>query len=336
MSCSPDHRDGYIPGSCIRTDLAIEAYEAMSLEKGGEVPGVSMEQEEADGIQVNRMEIFSEEGARNMGKKQGHYTTLEVPGLRQKNTQLQEKVAMKLGEELRRFIDMPLDKTVFVVGLGNWNVTPDAIGPRVVKDVFITRHILSFEPDVLGEGFRPVSVLAPGVLGLTGVETGEIILGVVEKIKPDMVVTVDALAARNLNRLNTTIQIADTGINPGSGVGNKRMAINNETIGIPVIAIGVPTVIDAAIIALDAMKLLSEEVEKQGGGKTVASLLKALSPQEQDQLVHQVLQPYSGNLMVTPKEVDTLIEDISRVISGGINSALHPSIDTEEAAKYLH
>lgn len=225
-----------------------------------EIPGVTAQTETFGEITVTRVSVDTPEAAERMGKQQGRYITLEAPGLRQKNTPLQDEVSTRFTKELANMIELQPDTTVLVVGLGNWNVTPDALGPRVVEDLLVTRHILQMEPETLGEGFRSLAAIAPGVLGITGVETSEIIQGLVEKVKPDILIAVDALAARNLNRLHTTIQLADTGITPGSGVGNKRLAINHETIGIPVIAVGVPTVVDAVTIADDLINHLLGEI----------------------------------------------------------------------------
>ena len=321
----------------IRTDLAIEARELLMGEVRQEIPGVQLDTEDVDGIHITRVEITTREAEKRMGKKQGKYITLEAPGLRQKNTELQEKVARHFTKELLSIINIDAKASVLVIGLGNWNVTPDALGPRVVKDLLVTRHILELQPETLGEGFRPVSALAPGVLGITGVETSEIIQGLVEKVKPDLLIAIDALAARNLSRLHTTIQIADTGITPGSGVGNKRLGISRETIGIPVIAVGVPTVVDAVTIADDLIShLLAALMQEAGESSPVYKVVRSIAEGDKRAVMAEVLEPYGGRLMVTPKEIDTLVEDMARLLAGAINAALHPAIASEEAGKYLH
>lgn len=321
----------------IRTDLAIEAREMLMGEVKEEIPGVLSESADMGEIQVTRVHITTPDAEQKMGKKQGRYITLEAPGLRQKNTELQEKVSQQFTRELLSMVELQPDTTVLVVGLGNWNVTPDALGPRVVKDLFVTRHILQLQPEVLGEGFRPLGAIAPGVLGITGVETSEIIQGLVDKIKPDLLIAVDALAARNLSRLHTTIQIADTGITPGSGVGNKRMGISHDTIGIPVIAVGVPTVVDAVTIADDlAGHLLDAIMQEAGSDSPVYTVVKSIAESDKRLVMEEVLEPYGGRLMVTPKDIDTMIEDVARLIAGGINAAMHPAIESEESGKYLH
>jgi spore protease len=321
----------------IRTDLAIEAHEMLMGEVKEEIPGVMSETQDLGDIHVTRVNISSPEAEERMGKKQGKYITLEAPGLRQKNTELQEKVSEQFTKEFLAMVELQPETTVLVVGLGNWNVTPDALGPRVVKDLLVTRHIISMQPDTLGDGFRPVGAIAPGVLGITGVETSEIIQGLVEKVKPDLLVAIDALAARNLSRLHTTIQLADSGITPGSGVGNKRMGISHETMGIPVIAVGVPTVVDAVTIAEDLTDHLLDAIMAEAGPDSpVHAVVKSISEGDKRGVMQEVLEPYGGRLMVTPKDIDTLVEDVARLIAGGLNAALHPAIHSEEMGKYLH
>lgn len=321
----------------IRTDLAIEAREMLLGEVREDIPGVVASRETVGEISVSRVSITTPEASERMGKKQGRYITLEVPGLRKKNSSLQDKVAGQLTKELLDMLKLQHGSTVLVVGLGNWNVTPDALGPRVVKDLLVTRHIVQMEPETLGEGFRPVAAIAPGVLGLTGVETGEIVQSLVEKVRPDLLIAVDALAARRLERLHTTIQLADTGIHPGSGVGNKRAGISQETVGIPVIAIGVPTVVDAVTIADDMLEqMLTTIMHEAGEESPVYKVAKAIVEGDRRAVLEEVTAPYGGNLMVTPKDIDTLIEDIARLLAGGLNAALHPAIASGEPGKYLH
>lgn len=340
MPCKPGHEENPHERGGIRTDLAIEAREMLLKEPvETEMTGVDSETADEGEVKINRVRITTPEAAEKMGKVMGTYVTLEAPGLRKKDSRLQEVVSQALARELLNIMGMEKDasKTVLVVGLGNWNVTPDALGPRVIQGLLVTRHILHLEPETLGEGFRPVSAISPGVLGLTGIETGEIVQGLVERVKPDMLLTVDALAARTLERLHTTIQISDTGIYPGSGVGNHRLPINQETMGIPVFALGVPTVVDAVTIAVDAMDRLVDSLTATASDDSkVYQVLKDMSWSDKKELLSEVLSPYNGNLMVTPKEVDTLIEDTARLIAGGINAALHPNIEAEDASKYLH
>ncbi|WP_066351161.1 GPR endopeptidase [Fervidicola ferrireducens] len=319
----------------IRTDLAIEAREMTGKEK---IPGVIVETEKSPEITISRVRIVNEEGEKALGKPKGYYVTLEVPRLREKDPELTEEVSKNLAEELKTIIDLPVDSTVLVIGLGNWNVTPDSLGPKVVEKLLVTKHLLEFMPEKFNtkRGIRPVCALAPGVLGITGIETGEIIKGVVERIKPDLVIVIDALAARSLERISTTIQISDSGIQPGSGVGNRRMGISRESIGVPVVAIGVPTVVDAATVASDTLDMLISEFERQAKpGSEFYKMLKTLNMEEKYQLIREVLYPFVGELVVTPKEIDSLIENTSRTLSGGLNLALHPGISYEEVSTFL-
>jgi spore protease len=242
-----------------------------------------------------------------------------------------------MAKELTDLIKLEQDKTALVVGLGNWNVTPDALGPKVVSRLMVTRHLKQMVPDEIEEGIRPVCALSPGVLGLTGIETSEIIQGVVKKIKPDIAIVVDALASRKMSRVSTTIQIGNTGISPGSGVGNKRMGLTQSVLGIPVIAIGVPTVVDAATMANDTIDLVIDNmIEQSENGKEFYNMLKSINRDEKYQLIQEVLSPYTGDLMVTPKDVDSIIDNISKIIANGINIALHPSIHLNDINKYIN
>lgn len=320
----------------IRTDLALEAHQLAGISHdGADIPGVDLEQSSENGIHISRMHIKDMNGSRIMNKKIGHYLTFEVPELRYKDPDLQRNVAQVFANEVRDFLHLGKKDSVLIVGLGNWNVTPDSLGPLVVEKLFVTRHLFTHMPDVVKDGFRPVAAVAPGVLGITGVETSEIVKGIVEHIRPDLVIAIDALASRSLERVNTTIQVADTGISPGAGVGNKRKGLNMETLGVPVVAIGIPTVVDAVTIAHDTIDLLIERIEREVPGNTCAQLFETFTDREKKQLIHEILQPLGQNLMVTPKEIDQFIEDIAKVVANGLNMALHEAITMEEAAMYL-
>lgn len=318
-----------------RTDLALEAHELLTRDHTA-VPGLHREEEQEEQIKTTRIIVESEAAARSIGKLPGTYTTLEVPDLRHKDPDLQERVAQRFAKELERFIQLPAHAVVLVVGLGNWNVTPDALGPLVVESLFVTRHLFSLMPDVVGDGFRSVCALAPGVLGLTGIETSEVVKGVIDNVKPDLVIAIDALAARSIERVNATIQIADSGIQPGAGVGNRRKAINKETLGVDVLAIGVPTVLDAATIASDAMDLVLARLEENVPGNGAGKILNQFSHDEKRQLVSEVLQPLGNNLMVTPKEIDEFVDDVAHIVAMGLNLALHPAMDMDDAKSLTH
>ena len=248
-----------------------------------------------------------------------------------------DDVSKAMAQSLEGLVKLEDSMTALVVGLGNWNVTPDALGPKVISRLMITRHLKELVPDSIDEGVRPVCAIAPGVLGITGIETGEIIRGVVDKIKPNLIVCIDALASRKMERVNKTIQIGNTGISPGSGVGNKRMEISQRTLGVPVIAVGVPTVVDAATMANDTIDLVLDAMIKEANaGSKFYEMLKSIDKNEKGRMIREVLDPYVGNLMVTPKEVDMIIDSLARIIANGINIALQPALDLEDINKFLN
>jgi len=246
-------------------------------------------------------------------------------------------------EELKSLTDKFItkdDDVILVVGLGNQNITADALGPKVISSLMITRHLKEYVPDEIQNGVRSICGIVPGVLGLTGIETGEIIRGLVDRIKPKLVIAIDALCSRKMERVNTTIQISDTGITPGEGVGNKRKGLNIDTLGTPVIAIGVPTVVDAATIAGDTLDML---VNAASQGK--AGVLKDLPTRqtlkligemadEKYELIKEVIKPKFGSFIVAPKDVDTIIDDISSVVANGINIAVNDGITLKDVDRY--
>ncbi|MBL0388391.1 GPR endopeptidase [Tumebacillus sp. ITR2] len=321
----------------VSTDLALEAHQIFSPDHGGTIPGVNLSEEEDEGIKITRMSILDDVGGKIMGKMPGNYLTLEIPGLRYKDPQLQRRVSETLAAEFRKFANLTAESTVLVIGLGNRKVTPDSLGPLVCDNLFVTRHLYEHMPDlVAGGGYRPVAAVAPGVLGITGIETSEIVHGIVKKVKPDLVIAVDALAARSMERVNTTIQIADVGISPGAGVGNKRKGLNKKSLGVPVIAVGVPTVVDAVTITSDAMDLIVNRLEQDVPGNGMTKLFANFDEREKKQLIFELLQPIGQNLMVTPKEIDTFVEDIANVLANGLNVALHDAISMDDSSMYTH
>ncbi len=338
MSSQREYGAGFVPLYNIRTDLALEAQEIVRDQTAAEIPGVTSENIQEEGISINRLQVESDEASRQLGKSKGRYLTFEVPGLRRKDTGLQDRLSEVLARELVDFLELPsnLNHAVLVVGLGNWNVTPDSLGPKVIEDLLVTRHAISMGERILGEGFRAVCALSPGVLGTTGIETGEIVAALVNRVKPSMLIVIDALAARRLERLHTTIQVADSGINPGSGVGNNRLGINRQTMGIPVVAIGVPTVVDSSTIVSDAFDALAQHFKKDARGYALDNVMRDFNWEQRRILITEVLEPYAGGrLMVTPKETDTFIDDMAYIISGALNSALHPRVHSEGGEKYL-
>ena len=307
-----------------RTDLAIETREAYKKATQMDIPGVEVTTDEKDDVKITRVKVANEEGANEIGKPIGNYITLEVPKIQEDDPEVNEKIYKILAKELKVIIGDNKNDAVLVVGLGNSNVTPDALGPKVISYLEVTRHIIEFAPEYLTKPVRSVSAISPGVLGTTGIETSEIIRGVIDRVKPDLVIAIDALASRKLERISTTIQIADTGINPGSGVGNKRVPLSRETLGIPVIAIGVPTVVDAATMANDTIELMLENIQKMGSQNGVNyDKINEMEQDEKYNMIKQVLTPYVGDLVVTPKEIDAIIGNVSEVVAHGINYALH-------------
>lgn len=325
----------------VRTDLALEARETAAVKHGNAIPGVHMEtSDDAGDMIVTRMAITSEEGAQAIGKQVGRYVTIEVPRLREKDSDLQDKVSARLAAEFSRFLEeigVTKDARVLIIGLGNYNVTPDALGPLVVENVMVTRHFFELMPEQVSPGYRAVSAVAPGVLGTTGIETSEIVQGIVEKSRPDLVIAIDALASRALERVNTTIQIADTGIHPGSGVGNKRKGLTREFLHVPVIAIGVPTVVYASTIVGSTMDMMLEHFKNQTS-KTgqIFGLLDSMDENERLQLAKEVLDPVGHNLLVTPKDIDQFIEDMANIIASGLNAALHEAVNQDNVGAYTH
>ncbi|HIW83471.1 MAG TPA: GPR endopeptidase [Candidatus Dorea gallistercoris] len=307
----------------IRTDLALEQKERFESDHV-EVQGVVLEEDydEDREIRITRVKIETENGAKVMGKPVGTYITMEAPGMAVPDEAYHREISEELAKFLERFLKAEKeDFSVLVVGLGNRKVTPDALGPYVVDNLNITRHIVKeYGKYAMGEEqVRLVSAIVPGVMGQTGMETVEIVKGVVRETKPDMIIAVDALAARSSRRLNRTIQITDTGINPGSGVGNHRSGLTKETVGVPVIAIGIPTVVDAATIVNDSMENLIAALETSEALRGVGVVLQGYNAAEKYELVRELISPHLNGLFVTPKDIDDTIKRISYTLSEALN-----------------
>ena len=307
----------------IRTDLALEQKERFESDQV-EVQGVVLTEEvdEEREIKVTTVKIETENGAKVMRKPVGTYITMEAPNMAVPDEDYHREISAELKKFLARFIKgNKEDCSVLVVGLGNRKVTPDALGPYVVGNLNITRHIVrEYGKYAMGEEHVSlVSAIVPGVMGQTGMETVEIIKGVVNETKPDFIIAIDALAARSSKRLNRTIQIADTGINPGSGVGNHRNAITKETVGVPVLAIGVPTVVDAATIVNDTMENFIAALEESESLKGVGVVMQGYSAAEKYELVKELISPHLNGLFVTPKDIDETVKRISYTISESLN-----------------
>lgn len=327
----------------VRTDLAVEAKEMAQGPQKTPIPGVNEEVEEADGIKVTRLGVANNAGSQAIGRAIGNYVTLEVPGLRGGDTGLQQKVSTVFAREFEQFltrIGVHKNSSVLIVGLGNWNVTPDSLGPLVVENALVTRQFYELVPDQISPGYRNVSAIAPGVLGLTGIESSEIVQGIVDRTKPDVIIAIDALASRSLERINTTIQIADIGIHPGSGIGNKRRGLTKEILGVPCIAIGVPTVCYASTIVNNVLEMMKNHFGQVKGGaahtKEIMGLLDDISEHERLALVKEVLEPLGHDLIVTPKEIDEFIEEIANIVASGLNEALHDAVDPDNVGAYTH
>lgn len=307
----------------IRTDLALEDKERFESDNV-EVQGVSLKEDydEEREIKVTTVKIETENGAKVMRKPVGTYITMEAPNMAVPDEDYHDEISKELAKFLARFIKKDKeDFSILVVGLGNRKVTPDALGPYVVDNLNITRHIvMEYGKYAMGEeDVRLVSAIVPGVMAQTGMETVEIIKGIVRETKPDMMIAIDALAARSSKRLNRTIQITDTGINPGSGVGNHRNAITKDTVGIPVLAIGVPTVVDAATIVNDTMENLILALESSETLRGVGVVMQGYNAAEKYELVKELISPHLNGLFVTPKDIDETVKRISYTISEALN-----------------
>lgn len=310
----------------VRTDLALEEKERFESDNV-EISGVVLEEEydKEREIRITRVKVETENGAKTMGKPVGVYLTMEAPNMAVPDEDYHREVSVKLSGYIQELIEGRSldtdDLSVLVVGLGNRQVTPDALGPYVADNLCVTRHIVKeYGKYAMGmEHARLVSAIVPGVMGQTGMETLEIVKGVVEETKPDLVIAIDALAARNTRRLNRTIQIADTGIHPGSGVGNHRNGLTKESVGVPVIGIGVPTVVDAATIANDTMENLIDALETSDILKGVGDVLRTYNSAEKYELVKELISPHLNGMFVTPKDEDELVKQISYTISEALN-----------------
>lgn len=296
-----------------RTDLALEAREIWqeSAEKETKLPGVEAGEREVDNYLITTVKVLDERGEEALSKPKGKYVTIELGSLCRREDGAFSKGAKVLAEELRAMLALSPKDSVLVTGLGNPAVTPDAIGPKTVRHTMATRHLTEREPEYFGN-FRRVSVFESGVLAMTGVESAEMVKAIADRLHPDCVIVVDALASRRMSRVCRTVQFSDTGIVPGSGVGNSRSAINSQTLGTRVVALGVPTVVDAATLASD----LVEQAGMQG-----------CRPED--------LERFGGEMIVTPREIDSRVGDISKLLGYGINLALHEGLTVEDVDMFL-
>lgn len=311
----------------IRTDLALEAREMIDEEKSKRMEsdaalpeGMNVDTKEKNYITITKIQISTDEAAKKIGKKQGDYITVELKTPDLNTLDIHKELASSIADCLIPLIEQlkKNEPSVMVVGLGNRNITPDSLGPKVVDKIVVTRHVKTSEQlkNTVDKRLGIVSAVAPGVMGTTGIETGEILKGLIEKASPDLVFVIDALCARKTSRINTTIQISTAGIVPGSGVGNHRMELSTQTLGIPVIAIGVPTVVDSVTIVYDIINDLE--------GNNI-----------DEDVINNIARNNSGNMVVTPKNIDIAIDRMSIAISNGINMAIHKGFDIGDVSEYL-
>ncbi|MBR4723182.1 MAG: GPR endopeptidase, partial [Clostridia bacterium] len=282
--------------------------------------GIDVEEYKEGEVFVTKITVNNEKGSDILGKPKGTYITLEIPNLKYSD-EAYKSACKQIAVELGKLAKVDNNTKTLVAGLGNKYITPDALGPKAVSYLVVTNHIKQGN-DFLGDSFSRVCAVVPGVLGTTGIETTDIIKGVADKIKPDLIIAVDALASRSMDRISNTVQISDTGISPGSGVENKREGINEEALGVKVIAIGVPTVVDAATVASDSIDAV---LAGQNGGSDKISREK----------IYTALAKNVGNMMVTPKDIDSVIEKASKTVANGINLALHKNLTLEEIESYI-
>ncbi len=280
--------------SNLHTDLALEARQ-IAAPDAKQIPGVRFSDHTQNGVHIDVMDITSQEGADKLCKPIGRYVTAEIDRFLRRNDDAFEDTSQELGRQLRDMLSLRPDSAVLIACLGNPAITPDAVGPKCAGQVMVTRHLKERMPDTF-EAFRTVSVVCPGVLGTTGIESASLVAAAADTVQPDAVIAVDALASRSMSRLCRTIQICDTGISPGSGVGNHRYALNRETLGVPVIALGVPTVVDAATLAYDLT-----------GGQP---------PEDAP----------SAEMIVTPRDIDSFVSDAAKLLGYSINFALHDGL----------
>ncbi len=303
-----------------RTDLALERRDIFKKSNNlDEIDGIDAEEKVIDeNLKVSKVKITNSNGEQSIGKPMGDYITIDIKNLKIAEEEDIQKSAEVLSNELKQIIDKHIDykDDILVAGLGNLHVTPDSLGPKVVSDIDITRHIIKYMPQYIDSNSRPVSAISPGVLGTTGIETLEVLEGVIDKIKPKMLIVIDALASRSIERISSTIQLSDTGIVPGAGVGNTRKELSKNTLGIPVIAIGIPTVVESAVLVNDCLDLFIEKLQEEAKSN---EYLNNLKEQDNYEEIKEALNPYDYNMIVTPKEIDELIKNMSNIVARGIN-----------------
>lgn len=314
-----------------RTDLAVEAKDMFWQESGAGFSGLLTSDESRCGIDISRVEVCTDEAAQILRKPMGNYVTLSLSGQAAEGWLDEDSLEKVLSAEIRRLIG-DVNGTVLVVGLGNRAITADSLGPKTIDEIVVTRHLDSILPPEVRKSMNYICAIEPGVFGITGLETFEVVSALVRQIEPAAVIAVDALAAASTSRLNATVQLADTGIHPGSGVDNKRYGLNKTTLGVPVLAVGIPTVVHASTIAIDMISML----EKHAAFSRYFKSLEHLAADERRSLIRQLLPNYISSLIVSPKEADILMETMGRVLAGGINKAVYGEFDYQHIEKYLN
>lgn len=299
-----------------RTDLAKEACKGLE-----NTDGLDSEEFISFGISGNRVRISSDGASRKTGKRKGEYVSFETDAVNSRDAENYENISRAIAEEIRKMIKNP-HGAVLVAGLGNDRMTPDSVGPKAAKNILVTKHIFEFMPAAADERMNPVCAIAPGVLGVTGIESADIIKGICKENDIGAVIVIDALVARKSERMFSTFQITDAGIEPGAGVGNKRSALNNETLGMPVIAIGVPTVVYATSLVFDA----AVDILSSATGKTEDEISDAAM---------KIAKIKMDDMVVTPKEIDIVAADSAKIIADGINLALHKGLSLDEINAYM-
>lgn len=312
-----------------KTDMADERVDTYKrVNNLTEIDGVKVESKNDEIVTTTTVDVLNENGATALSKEIGKYITMEIKDIKYLEEKDKSKIINTLSNEIKNLIGEDKTKSILVVGLGNIYVTPDSLGPKVVQSVDITRHLINFAKDLVEPDTRSVSALSPGVLGTTGIETSEIITSVCNEVKPDIVIAIDSLASSSINRLGTTIQLSNTGITPGAGVRNKREGINQNTLNVPVIAIGVPTVVDMATItseAIDKMVEVTKQKIENGDNSVkkeqIEKVINIFNDDNKYNMIANVLD--TDNFIVTPKEIDDVIQIVSDLISSGINMSIN-------------
>lgn len=307
-----------------RTDLALERRDIYKETNNikGEIDGIISEEEVVSKtIKVTRVNVINENGAKSIQKPIGTYTTIDVEKMRNITEEEISKISNTMSEELKKLINKHVGKTdeILIVGLGNEYSTPDSLGPKVVREVDVTRHIFKYLPQFVEDGDREVSAIAPGVLGVTGIETQEILKGIVDNVKPKLIIAIDSLASKSIDRISSSVQLSDTGIIPGAGVGNKRRELSKETLGVPVIGVGIPTVVELATLVSDGIDIFIKTLQEKAESNDYLNKLKENDKYEE---VKEALNVGEYNMIVTPKEIDDLIENMKNVVARGINYAI--------------